>query len=205
MSAVKTNAVILGQSATENHNFLLDTDAAGALRIRRRSDGSGGTLLNIPVGGTTRQLAQIQTFQTGAVDTTATVFAGGDAIPQITEGKEFMNLVFTPMNAGSTLEIDVSCLLSDAVAGAIRLVAALFRDSVTNALAANIAQADDSGGTLVPIQIKHVMTSGTTSPITFRVRGGPVGVTTVTFNGIAGTRLLGGVMASRITIKEYLP
>lgn len=51
MSTLKTNSVILGQSATENHNFLLDTDAAGALRIRRRSDGSGGLVMSINSSG----------------------------------------------------------------------------------------------------------------------------------------------------------
>lgn len=51
MSTVKTNAVVLGQSATDTNNFLLDTDTAGALRIRRRSDGSGGLVMLINSAG----------------------------------------------------------------------------------------------------------------------------------------------------------
>ena len=47
MSKVVLNSVVLGQSGTASNNFLLDTDAAGALRIRRNADGSGGTVLNI--------------------------------------------------------------------------------------------------------------------------------------------------------------
>ena len=41
---IKTDAYIIGSNADDTRNFLLDTDLAGALRIRRRSDGSGGTL-----------------------------------------------------------------------------------------------------------------------------------------------------------------
>lgn len=51
MSQVKTNSVVLGQSPTDANNFLLDTDAAGALRIRRKSDGSGGLVMSINSAG----------------------------------------------------------------------------------------------------------------------------------------------------------
>lgn len=51
MSTIKTNSVILGQSATDTNNFLLDTDTAGALRIHRRSDGSGGLVMSINSSG----------------------------------------------------------------------------------------------------------------------------------------------------------
>lgn len=54
MSKVVLNSVVLGQSGTAANNFLLDTDAAGALRIRRNSDGSGGTLLVIDSAGLTQ-------------------------------------------------------------------------------------------------------------------------------------------------------
>lgn len=51
MSQVITNSVVLGQSATDTNNFLLDTDTSGALRIRRKSDGSGGTVLTVNSSG----------------------------------------------------------------------------------------------------------------------------------------------------------
>lgn len=50
MTAI-TNAYVVGLSPTPDNNFLLDTDGAGALRIRRRADGSGGLLLNIDPSG----------------------------------------------------------------------------------------------------------------------------------------------------------
>ena len=48
---IKTDKYILGVSATDTNNFLLDTDLAGALRVRRKSDGSGGTVLTIDANG----------------------------------------------------------------------------------------------------------------------------------------------------------
>lgn len=48
---ISTDSYILGSSPTDTNNFLLDTDGAGALRIRRRSDGSGGTLISFSPSG----------------------------------------------------------------------------------------------------------------------------------------------------------
>lgn len=52
--AVKTESVILGNNTNDTYNFLLDTDLAGALRIRRKSDGSGGLLMSIDSSGIPR-------------------------------------------------------------------------------------------------------------------------------------------------------
>ena len=46
-----TNSIVLGQSLTDTNNFLIDTDIAGTLRIRRGSDGSGGLLMTINSSG----------------------------------------------------------------------------------------------------------------------------------------------------------
>lgn len=48
---VKTDSYILGINPDDTRNFLLDTDGAGALRIRRRADGSGGLLATIRADG----------------------------------------------------------------------------------------------------------------------------------------------------------
>jgi hypothetical protein len=48
------------------------------------------------------------------------------------------------------------------------------------------------------------MTSGTTSATTFKVRAGANAAGTTTFNGTAGARLFGGVMASSMVIREVL-
>lgn len=49
--SVITNRVILGQAGNDNFNFMLDTDIAGALRLRRGSSGAGGTVLSVDSSG----------------------------------------------------------------------------------------------------------------------------------------------------------
>lgn len=58
MSKVTVNSIVLGQSGTAANNFLIDTDAAGALRIRRNADGSGATVLSITEANTATHAAQ---------------------------------------------------------------------------------------------------------------------------------------------------
>lgn len=148
-----------------------------------------------------KRLAQIQTFQTGAVATGTTLIPLDDTVPQNTEGDQYMSLAFTPVSATSLLEIDVVLHASFDVAS--NLIVALFQSGNASALAASL----NTGPNGIPTfaAYKYVMTSGTTSAITFTVRAGGNSAGTMTFNGIGGARLLGGVQPSRITIKEYLP
>jgi len=148
----------------------------------------------------TRQLAQIVTFQTGAVATGATTIPADNTIPQITEGTQFMSLAITPVNSGSLLEIIVTTIKS--CAAIERVTTALFRDATANALAASVvyhAAGGESTDTFT-----HYVTSSSTSATTFTIRIGGT-ASTITFNGNGGSQLYGGVMESRITIKEYLP
>jgi hypothetical protein len=147
-------------------------------------------------------MAQIQTFQTGAVATGTTIIPSDDTIPQITEGDQYMTLAITPTNASSTLEIDVTFVASWSVG--FGATAALFQDSTANAIAACMFFQTTPTG-VNTITFKHIMTAGTTSSTTFRLRAGADRAATMTFNGYSGGRALGGVMSSRITIKEYLP
>jgi hypothetical protein len=81
------------------------------------------------------------------------------------------------------------------------MTAALFQDSTASALAATTAYALTAVGAVL-LTFTHYMTAGTTSATTFRVRAGGSNAGTTTFNGSSGARLLGGVMASSITITE---
>jgi hypothetical protein len=146
-------------------------------------------------------IAQIQTTVTGAVATGTTVLPFDDTIPQITEGDQFMSLAITPTNASSLLEIDVTVWLLNSVSN--HVTAALFQDSTANAIA--VQDVTQNANWASCITFKHIMTAGTTSATTFRLRGGAISGTT-TFNGTdGGVRKFGGLISSRMTIKEYLP
>jgi hypothetical protein len=149
--------------------------------------------------------AQIQmvSTETGAVATGTGLIPHDDTIPQITEGDEYMTCSITPKSATSKLIIEVIANLAST--GNVVFVCALFRDSVANALAA-VRQDTPYAVSSLCMSFRHVMTSGTTSPIIFRVRaGGNGGAYTTTFNGTAGARIFGGVMASSIVICEVAP
>jgi hypothetical protein len=160
---------------------------------------SGGTGQSLGV----RQLAQIQTFQTGAVATGTTPIPLDNTIPQNTEGNEYMSLAITPVNASSTLEIDVTMQLTNSAAAWV-MTAALFQDAAAGALAVATGT-HGNAGYINEITIKHIMVAGALTPTTFKLRAGIAAAGTTTFNGQAGAQMMGGMYASRITIKEWLP
>jgi len=77
---------------------------------------------------------------------------------------------------------------------------ALFQDTTANTLAAGFKQ--ETANHLECVSFNHYMTAVTTSSSTFKVRAGNEASRTTTFNGQLGSRKLGGVMASSITITE---
>ena len=157
---------------------------------------SGMTSASVPSGS----VVQVVNFQTGAVATGTTVIPHDDSIPQITEGTEFMTLAITPKNTSNLLKIDV--VMHVTMNGANYMISALFQDTTASALAAiNVSLAQGANWTN-SLSYTHYMTAGTTNATTFKVRGGPNGSATFTFNGQSGGRIYGGVAASSITITE---
>ena len=178
-------------------------EQVGALALTQGAAASGAntditSLAGHPVG---KMIAQIQTLQTGALATGTTILPFDNTIPQNTEGDQYLSLAITPQSATSTLEIDVELIVSHSTS--VNVSAALFQDATAGALAAAGAL-QQTGTGLVNLKFKHVMTSGTASATTFKVRAGGNAAGTTTLNGQAGAQFFGGVMASRITIKEYL-
>lgn len=139
---------------------------------------------------------------TGAVATGTTVIPADDTIPQNTEGDQYMSLAITPKASANILVITVACNIS-ANSGEGPCVA-LFQDSTANALAAARGGVSINGQNFpAVVTFNHIMTAGTTSATTFKVRAGSTAAGTNTFNGSAGSRLYGGIMASSIVITEY--
>jgi len=163
---------------------------------------SGATIVN---SGTATGFAKTkQTVSTMVVSSTSgsTTIPLDDTIPQNTEGNEFMTLAITPTSATTKLQIDVRIQVTNGTAD-IHMITALFQDSTANALAAAALGINNSGNNQnSPMSLTYVMTSGTTSATTFKVRSGATSGTTY-FNSRSGGRELGGVLTSSIVITEY--
>lgn len=141
-------------------------------------------------------------LQTGAVATGTTVIPVDDSIPQNTEGDQIMSQVFRPTNVNNKLRITVIAHVSGSTANIPNAVA-LFQDATAGALAAMADKTSDSQVTHNAVTVVHHMKAATIALTTFKVRAGVgTGGGTLTFNGIAGGRLLGGVITSSIRIEE---
>jgi hypothetical protein len=150
----------------------------------------------------TRRVAQVQTYTTGTSATGTTIIPFDNTIPQNTEGDQYMSVTITPTSTTSTLEVTVVLFGSFSVSSTI--TAALFRDSTAAAVAAGGEHKTTPTG-LAQITFNYQVVAGSTSATTFKVRAGGQLAGTFTFNGASGVQYLGGVMASSITVKEYLP
>ncbi len=153
---------------------------------------------NVPVGTTLQTVGVIDS----AVHTTTTAIPNDDTIPQNTEGGEAFTLAITPSNANNKLLIHAFCGCISNTENSRRLIIALFKDSVSDALAASWADFQADGTGEQGADLTHFMTAGSTSTITFKLRFGANSTGTTTFNGTGGARLMGGVMASGMTITE---
>ena len=177
---------------------------AGQLSLAR-----GGTAATTAAGaltnlGFTQALVQHVYTSTGAMANGSTAMPWDDTIPQITEGVEFMTLAITPKSASNILVIDVVWQGASNVSGADILTVGLFRDATANALGVGSLTTEFAGYTTT-IAFTTIVTAGSTSATTFRVRAGVTSGASVTFNGSAGARKYGGVMSSSIKITEYTP
>jgi len=152
---------------------------------------------------TSSKLIAVANSQTGTVATGTTTIPQDNTIPQNTEGDQYMSLSYTPTSATSKLQIDVVAFGSSSAN--CSMVIALFQDSVANALAATTQYSVGGPTNNYAQTLKHTMTAGTTSAITFKVRIGLDNAGTFTFNGRSGSQLFGGVAASSITVTEYTP
>lgn len=143
---------------------------------------------------------QVVNTETGAVSTGTTQMVDDDTIPQSNEGDQYMSLAITPGATTNKLLIEV--VFNGASANSRNVIAALYQDATANSLA---AVKDDwtTGARMRTLSFAHFMTAGTTSATTFKVRVGSTAADTVTFNGEASARKLGGVVASTITITEF--
>lgn len=113
---------------------------------------------------------RVSTSSSTEVSTT-TVIPYDDTIPQNTEGAEIITQAITPKASANILVIDVVIpMCSMNAAGTIS--AGLFQDSTAAALSAASISIDAVNASR-QLVLRHIMSAGTTSSTTFKVRIGP--------------------------------
>ncbi len=139
---------------------------------------------------------------TGAVASGTTAMPNDDTIPQSAEGDQYMAQAITPTSAANVLEIRH---VGNYAAGAVAyLSVALFQDSAADALAASYSQPVGVANSAWLMALEWVMRAQTASASTFKIRAGSTGGSTITFNGLAAGRKLGGSLASFLSVKEIM-
>jgi hypothetical protein len=144
---------------------------------------------------------QVINSSIGTLVTCSTTIPADNSIPQQgTEGTEVLTATITPKSSTSTLRIIFSAQVAQGSSGTL-IGVALFQDATANALAAKMVGANNSGDRV--LYLEHIMTSGTTSSTTFKIKvGGSSGTDYV--NGRSTGQLMGGVSATSLIIIEYL-
>jgi hypothetical protein len=198
-ASASSAAGVLTTSLRKDQNLADLDDAAAArtnLELGTFALKSALTSADIPTGGAVQRVFS----STGAVATTTTVLPGDDTIPQNTEGEQFLTCAITPKSATNVLRIVFELNLSPSASAT--LIGALFVDAGADAVAAGCA-VGSSAGEIRRLSVTHEMVAGGTSEITFAVRAGMSNAGTLTLNGVAAGRLLGGVLVSSISVTEF--
>lgn len=160
-----------------------------------------GLQTNVSSLATTAKNITLQTVvsQTGSVSTGSTAFTIGSSIPTNTSGNQYMTASITPLSSSSTLIIEVLGVFATNVADFLSI--GLFKTGTTNAIKTAVMGLTVANWQMT-VGLCGVITSGSTSSQTFTVRAGTNSANTITFNGVAGSVVHGGVLTSGIIIRE---
>lgn len=126
-----------------------------------------------------------------------------NTIPQQTEGIELLTATITPTNASNRLVITAHLNLASSSS---TLNVALFQDATADSIRVVAAGSapDTKGSSAI---LLHIMTAGTTSSTTFKIRAGvPAGISSIFFNQLTNpAATFGNTMSSYILIEEIVP
>jgi hypothetical protein len=164
---------------------ILILDASDSNKLKRATVTTGKVLQQVAATSSSRA-------------TTTGVTPIDDTIPQNTEGGEFLTCSITPSNTNNILLIEFNGQFE--TNGNAYTIVALHQDSAADAIAAVVEFM--VSGDQAPVTLRHRMTAGTTSATTFKVRAGTNTGVTLAINSYVGSRVLGGVSSTIMTITE---
>ncbi len=187
----------LGDSVVNEAKMKISNSPVNGYMLTAQSGDTGGLTWAAAIGG---KVLQIVHGSNAAVSTHTTTLPNDNTKPQNNEGGEAVTVAITPANSSNKLFITSNIQMTKD-SGTQAAYIALFQDTTADALAAAWATSDtaNNGNSHT---LTHVMTAGTASSTTFKMRGGNANSGTVTFNGESGGAKLNGTLFSTITIME---
>jgi len=207
-SKVNLSALVISSQATGDIIY-----ASSGTALARLAAGTSGNLLRstgaaapewsntLPAGS----VLQIVNTQTAVTNNGTIPFIVDTTVPSNTEGNEYMTLAITPADTSNKLKIDSVVNVATNATAVTSILACLYQDAVTAAIAVASWGKGDAGAndTLHTIAFTHFLEAATTASTTFRIRAGGVTAGTTTFNSTTTvSAVFGGTVASSITITE---
>ena len=148
------------------------------------------------------RVVQVVKYETGDYATGSATIPNDDSRPTWAEGTEFMNVLITPTNAANMLRVDVACEL-DTASAAVRTIS-LFKDGTGTDECKAAMQEYELNGRAVNMAFTHFMVASGVVETEFAVRAG-ANTGDIYLNGVSGSPIMGGAMASSLTVTEIGP
>ncbi len=190
---VDINGATTATVATGDEILIGDVDDSNNIKKTTVND-----ILALGSGGGT--IAQVVTATTSTEGSTTTAMVLDNTIPQNTEGAECLTATITPTSSSNKLIIEFNGFFCNSANW--HVVVGLFQDSTANALCSTYSTCSyvATGSQVIPL--RHIMTAGTTSATTFKIRYGSVSGYTAYFLKDNGQDLFGGTNTASLTIYE---
>jgi len=193
-----------GAATHTANNVLIGAGTSALTSIAPGSDGqvltSTGSVWQSEAAATshTGHVIQYDSSLITTVTSTDVAIPSDNTKPQITEGATMVSLAFTPLFAGSTLEILVNVGMDSNESSNLALC--LFNTAIHATDAVVVAASRTGGGLSQSMTILHNYTTPSTATATWQVRyGGHYGIVKI---GQTNSFNYGSIMQYGITIKE---
>ena len=175
---------------------LLLGDATDSGNTKR--DTLQGVLDLVPAGG---KCLQVVGNNVTAMSTGTTITPGDDTIPAITEGNQILSQALTASSTDNIIVVQALVTWEGSV-NQNKIIAFHNTDyHSSNAFACSNSHAADTG-VMKQHSLMWIGNAFTTNASTYTVRCGMSGAGTMTFNGVSGSRILGGAAVCSLTIME---
>lgn len=203
-----------GSDTTESAGSDLTIPQYGRVRIVKLDEDTGSPAANIwglyqyedkSGGGSGGKVAQFVSAEDGTAKSTTSSIPLDGTIPQNTEGASYseLDITISPDDASSTLLLEA--VIYGSASSVTSVGVAMFKDSDADAIASihGTIHASDYG---LPIVLRRIVTAGSTSSRTYKIRFGSSSGATAYINRTSSQADIFSTTArSTFTVTEYTP